>query len=233
SGLLTSAEKLNTVGNNLANFSTAGYKEDIPFEQTIRFLVEGPYPGKDQPVLGGNALNMQNGLIQFTKRKLDMAFEGPGFFTVQGPGNQELYTRNGAFNLNSKRELVTSDGFNIMDKFDRKITVFGQKMQITPTGDIFIDDNYYTSLKVVDLPERNDLEKVGNSFLKMKDPNKQPGLLESPQLLTGALEKSNVNLLAGIGAIIRIQRTFEMQKAASDVILKSLRKTITDIAKPI
>jgi len=233
SGMMTSAERLNTIANNLANFSTNGYKEDIPFEQTIRFLTEGPYPGKDQPVLGGSAMNMQNGLITQTGRNLDLAFEGPGFLAVQGPGNNELYTRDGALKLNSKRELVTSEGYNILDRFDNKITLFGEKVQITPKGDIFIDDNYFTTLKVVDLPDRDKLEKVGNTFLKLKDGNPPPPQIEDPQIQVGALEKSNVNVLAGMGELIQTQRTFDLQRTAADVMLKIVRKAITDIPKPV
>lgn len=231
--MLTSAERLNTISNNLANFSTNGYKADIPFEQTIKFLTEGPYPGKDQPVLGGTALNMKHGLIKHTGRDLDMAFEGPGYFAVQGPGNQEVYSRNGAFQLNSKKELVTAEGYPILDKFDNKITIYGQKYQLSPSGDVFIDDNYFTSLKIVDLPDRDKIVKVGDTFLKMKDPNEKPADLENPRLITGALEKSNVNVLKGIGELIRIQRAFEMQKTAADIILKEVRKSITDLPKPI
>jgi flagellar basal-body rod protein FlgF len=232
-GMLTTAERLITISNNLANFSTNGYKSDIPFEQTIRFLSEGPFPGKDQPVIGGTKIDMQNGLITHTGRNLDLAFEGPGFFAVQGPNNQELFTRNGALNLNSKRELVTSEGYNILDRFGNTITVFGEKIQITPQGDIFIDDNYFTSIKIVDVPNRDDLEKVGNNFLKLKDSTQQAQVMENPQLLVGALEKSNVNVLEGITELIRIQRSFELQRTTSDVMLKSLRKVITDIPRPI
>ena len=232
-GMLTTAERLNTISNNLANFSTNGYKSDIPFEQTIRFLSEGPYPGKDQPVVGGTKLDMQNGLITHTGRNLDLAFEGPGFLAVQGPNNQEHLTRNGALNLNSNRELVTSEGYNILDRFGNKITVFGEKIQITPQGDIFIDDNYFTSIKIVDVPNRDDLVKVGNDFLKLKDSTQQAQVMENPQLLVGALEKSNVNVLEGITDLIRIQRAFELQRTTSDVMLKSIRKVITDIPRPV
>jgi flagellar basal body rod protein FlgG len=230
-GMLTTAERLNTVGNNLANFSTNGFKSDIPFEQTIKFLAEGPYPGKDQPVLGGNAINMDKGLIKHTGRTLDLAFESDGFFVIQGPNNQEFMTRNGAFNLNSDRELVTAEGYYVLDKFDNKITVFGEKLQFSNNGDVFIDDTYFTTLKVVNVTDRDELERVGDTFFKMKDDNKQPDVMDNPQLLPGALEKSNVNLLKGITELIRIERTFEFQKTAADLILKELRKTITELPK--
>lgn len=232
--MLTSAERLNVLANNIANVSTNGYKADIPFEQTLRFLQEGPYPGKDQPVLGGTTMNMQQGVVKSTGRKLDVAFEGPGFFTVQGPGNQQLYTRNGAFNLNGNRELVTSDGYNVLDRFDRKITIVAQDdFYFTPKGDIIVDGNYYTSLKIIQQPEREDFEKVGDTFYKFKDANRQPQLADDANLYVGALEKSNVNILKGIALLSRTERAFEMQKTAADVMFKAIRKVITDLPKPV
>lgn len=232
-GLLTSAERLNVVANNTANFSTNGFKADIPFEQTLRFLEEGPYPGKDQPVLGGIAHDLSQGLFKHTQRPLDIAVEGLGFFTVQGPGNQQIYTRNGAFNLNSKKEIVTAEGYNVLDKFNRKITLIGEEFHITPRGEVFTDGNYYTSLKIVDIPNRDDVEKVGDTFFRIKEGVKQPDLIEAPSLLVGALEKSNVNLLKNIATMMRLERSFEMQKTAADVMLKLVRKAATEIAKPV
>jgi len=232
-GMLTTAEHLNTISNNLANFSTTGYKGDIPFEQTIKFLMEGPYPGKDQPVIGDNVLNMQQGVIRDTGRDLDVAIAGSGMFVVQGPGNQKLYTRNGSFNLNSNRELVSAEGYYVLDKFDKKITLFGEKYQITPKGDIIIDDNYYTSLKIVNTPDRYDLEKVGNIYFKVKEEAQTPTTIENLSLHVGALEQSNVDILQGIAMVTRTQRTFELQKTAADVILRTIRRMITEIPRPI
>jgi flagellar basal-body rod protein FlgF len=232
-GMMTSAERLNVITNNLANVSTNGFKSDVPFEETIKFLDQGPFPGKDQPVLGGTSINLTQGMIKHTDRKLDVALEGPGFFGIQGSNNETYYTRNGAFNLNSKKELVTSDGLNVLDKFDKKITIVGQNFQITPTGDILVEENYFTSLKIIDTPNREDIEKVGDNFFKFKDNNKKPDQLEKPSMTVGALEKSNVNMIKGMGELIRTQRAFEMQKTAADLMFKIVRKSITDISKPV
>lgn len=231
-GMLTSTERLNITANNLANFSTAGYKSDTSFEQTIKFLEEGPYPGKDQPVVGGTAINMAHGIPQTTGRPLDLAFQGEGFFTIQTANGQQLFTRNGAFTLNTNKELVNSDGNYVLDKFNKKISIVGEKVQITPQGEITIDGNYYTTMKIVDLPNRNDIEKVGNTFFKMKDPKKTPNLLEQPDIVSGALERSNVDLMAGITETMAAQRTFDAQRTVADLIFRNIRKTITDIPRP-
>lgn len=232
-GMLTALERLNIASNNIANINTPGFKNDIPFEKVIRFLAEKPYPGKEQPVIGGSALNMQNGNIKTTGRDLDLAFNGPGFFTVQGPNNETLYTRNGAFSLNSKRELVTADGFNVLDANNRKIQVFGEKFYFTPRGDVMIDGNYFTTLKIVDIPNRGDLEKVGDNFYRCKT-SAAPAVLAAPELSVGALEQANINLMDEMVNLITIQRAFEFQNRTLDTVLSQLlRKTITDLPRPV
>ena len=233
-GMLTAVERLNVISNNLANINTPGFKSDIPFEKVIRFLSEEPFPGKDQPILAGTALDKRNGNIKMTKRKLDLAFEGSGYFVVKMPDGKEYYTRNGAFDLNSKRELVTSDGLPVLDKFNKKIKMFGKEYYFTPKGDLFIDGNYYTTLKIVDIPDRNQLEKIGNHFFRLKDSTFKPKQIQDPNVVVGALEQSNVELMKEMTSLIITQRSFEFQQRALDTILTQiLRRTVTDLPRPI
>ena len=51
-------------------------------------------------------------MLEYTDGKLDLALNGPGFFSVQGP-NGPLYTRNGVFEPNAQGQLVTSDGLRV------------------------------------------------------------------------------------------------------------------------
>ncbi len=231
-GMLTTAERLNILANNIANVKTPGFKSDLSFEQTIRFLAEGPYPGKDQPVVGGTNINMLAGPIKHTGRKLDLAFKSDGFFSVQGPNNRTLYTRNGAFNLNSQRQLVTAEGYPVLDKFDKPITLFGQEHYFSPAGDLIIDGNYFTTLKMADIEDQKDISKLGDNFFMLNAGVQPPEQVITPDLEVGALEQANVNIMKGITEMVQIERTFEMQKTATDLIFKSIRKVISDIAKP-
>lgn len=233
-GMLTQLEKLNITSNNIANIGTTGYKADIPFEQVIRFLNEGPYPGKDQPVVGGSEINTNTGNIRITKRPLDLAFEGKGFFVIKDKNNNTFYSRNGSFTLNSNKELVTAEGLNVMDKFGKKIKLFGNSHYFTPKGDLMVDGNYLTTLKIVEIEDRKDIKKVGNHFYQLKQGAKTPVELKAPSLSVGALERSNVELMTEMTNLITIQRAFEFQKRTLDTILgQILRKTISDLPRPI
>ena len=43
-----------------------------------------------------------------------MAIQGDGFFIVQGPGGEPLYSRNGIFKLNAANEIVSTTGNRLL-----------------------------------------------------------------------------------------------------------------------
>ncbi len=233
-GMLTAAERLNVIANNMANVNTAGFKGDIPFEQVIRFYDKTPFPGKDQPVLGGTSVDTSSGSIRNTGRNLDLAIQGEGFFAIQQQDGSELYTRNGEFSLNSKRELVTSDGRPVLDKFDKKIQLFGDKFYFTPKGDVIVDGNYFATLKIVKPTDYKGLEKVGDHFFKFTGQNNKAELLNNPAVVPQSLESANVQIIKELGNMITAQRSFEFQQKTLSLVINDLmKKTISDLPKPV
>ncbi len=62
------------------------------------------------------------GTIAISSNPSDLALQGDGFFIVQSTAGEQLYTRNGKFELNSQSELVTAGGerllgFGVDDNF--------------------------------------------------------------------------------------------------------------------
>ena len=120
SGLDVNSHTLDIVGNNIANVNTHAYKSTranftTQLAQNISF---GTPPGADtggtnpaQVGLGsrfvGTQRNFANGAIQATGINTDLALEGNGLFIVRQSG-QVYFTRNGAFDLNARNELVTT-----------------------------------------------------------------------------------------------------------------------------
>jgi flagellar hook protein FlgE len=112
SGLSADSDALDVVGNNLANLNTTGYKDStVSFYDLLQESVAG---GSTQ--IGGGVSAPQTerlftqGSIQSTGGNYDAAIQGNGFFVVQAPSGNTLYTRAGNFNLNSDGELVTATG---------------------------------------------------------------------------------------------------------------------------
>ncbi len=126
-GMNASQTDINVLGNNLANANTVGFKEsDTNFvTQFLQTLSNGTAPtgdnGGTNPVqtglgvmVAGIVPNFSEGTIQVSTTPTDMAIQGNGFFMVQGTNGDQLYTRNGQFQMNSANELTTATGNRVL-----------------------------------------------------------------------------------------------------------------------
>ncbi len=122
SGLRAHQTMLDVTGNNIANVNTAGYKaSQTQFQDTLSQVLSNA--GAAQPGIGGTnpaqvglgvkvagvTTNFQQGAAQLTNRQTDMMISGDGFFVVN-KGQEQLYSRAGAFSFDALGQLVTPDG---------------------------------------------------------------------------------------------------------------------------
>jgi flagellar hook protein FlgE len=125
-GLQAHQQMLDVAGNNLANVNTTSFKSSrILFSellsQTIRKASQPTTTtGGTNPVqmgsgvgVAGIAPNMAQGNIVDTGNPLDLAIEGEGYF-VLNDGQQDVYTRAGAFAVDQSNYLVDpSTGYRV------------------------------------------------------------------------------------------------------------------------
>ncbi len=105
--------RMDVAANNLANVATTGFKADgMLLEEAERTTAHADADPREIRFVRdiGVMHNMTQGPIAMTGNTLDVALEGEGFFMVEGPGGQTMYTRDGAFSLTGEGRLVTSDG---------------------------------------------------------------------------------------------------------------------------
>jgi flagellar hook protein FlgE len=123
SGLRAHQTKMDVTGNNIANVNTVGFKgSQTVFQDTLSQIIRaGGAPAADrggtnpaQVGLGvkvaATTTNWTQGATQSTGRSTDFMIEGDGFFVVEGPGGEQLYTRAGSFDFDGSGRLVTPDG---------------------------------------------------------------------------------------------------------------------------
>jgi len=122
SGLNANARRLEVIGNNISNVNTTAFKSNrmlfAPALSRNLSLGTGPSDasGGTNPgqvglgvTIAGTQRNFNNGAISRTGVDTDLAVEGNGFFIVNR-GDEQFYTRAGAFQLNSNNELVAISG---------------------------------------------------------------------------------------------------------------------------
>ena len=125
SGLAVNSRRLDVIGNNIANVNTVAFKSNrmILAPSFSRNFSLGSAPGAQTggtnpgqiglgAVTAGTQRNFNDGAISATGVRTDVAIEGDGFFIVEYAGEQ-LYTRAGAFQLNSNNDLVTVSGAKV------------------------------------------------------------------------------------------------------------------------
>ncbi|MFO0839156.1 MAG: flagellar hook-basal body complex protein [Phycisphaerae bacterium] len=123
SGMNVNQTRINTIGNNIANVNTTAFKGSRTLFQTqfSQLLSAGTAPsatsgGVNPTQIGLGALvattqkNFGAGSIETTGVSSDLAVEGNGLFVVRRSNNQQVYTRDGSFSVDSNNKLVTSDG---------------------------------------------------------------------------------------------------------------------------
>jgi len=115
SGLNAASKNLDSLGNNIANSSTVGFKSSqTEFADVFASSLAGG--GASQVGIGTNvaAVTQQftQGNITGTNNPLDVAINGQGFFRLSNQGTT-VYSRNGQFKLDSQGFLVNSSGANL------------------------------------------------------------------------------------------------------------------------
>ncbi len=128
-GMKSLSQGMGVITNNLANVSTIGYKQqDVQYADLI-YKSEGntgnswnaedqSYVALDQVGMGVKVSDVRTiftqGSFQAGSSVTDMALNGDGFFQVQTPDDEIMYSRAGNFYFNENSELVLPDGSNLM-----------------------------------------------------------------------------------------------------------------------
>jgi len=118
SGLRNHQEKMNVIGNNIANVNTVGFKTGrVTFREALVQTYKGA--GRPSAISGGtNPLQLglgmsistidnlfQQGGLETTGQITDLAIQGSGFF-ILSDGSGKYYTRAGAFGFDANSTLV-------------------------------------------------------------------------------------------------------------------------------
>ena len=127
SGMKTHQQKMDVIGNNIANVNTTGYKTNVVTFADIYYQTKKT-PSGATPSLGGTnptqvgygvkmnttTPNMTQSGFTFSDSIYDMALDGEGFFQVMDGAGNILYTRAGIFNVDEEGNLVNASGYRVL-----------------------------------------------------------------------------------------------------------------------
>lgn len=229
SGLSAQQTRLETLSANIANVNTSGYKATrTDFKDALYSTMVDPVLADSAAnnLLSGNGVvldatnkNMTQGAVMDTGLPLDFAIQGSGYFQLQAPNGERLYTRDGSFSttvFDGNTYLVNSDGDYVLDQTGNKITLpAGSKaVKVSTTGEITANGQSYGTLGVVDFPNPNGLDAAGGTTFRVTVASGQATQDTTSTVLQGSLERSNVDLSTELTLLIRSQRAYSLASRA-------------------
>jgi flagellar basal body rod protein FlgG len=157
-------EQLETISNNLANMMTAGFKRQEAIYREIHNEVNSiastdQAQGVRTPVrflpedrigtsIDDHYTSWAQGPLDETNNTFDLAVEGQGFFSVKGPQEQIMYTRNGRFTLDSEGVLRDQGGHEVLDINQQRIRIPVNQGQIDISYDGQVSANSLPFAKI-------------------------------------------------------------------------------------
>lgn len=205
SGLL---QEMQTIANNIANISTSGYRrEGVIFAEFVRDL-DSAGGSLSMATARGRLTDSSQGALSQTNGTFDFAIEGSGFFTVETPDGMRL-TRAGSFTSNDTGELVSMDGFRLLDSGGAAVFVppDARTIGLSSDGTLSADGQPLAQIGLV-LPENAAaLERQGSALYKIDGPLVP---VENAKILQGFLEQSNVDPVIEMARMIEVQHAYEL-----------------------
>ena len=205
SGLL---QEMQVLANNIANANTTGYRaEGVMFSEYIKALGPGVSSLSMATARVRDTAMTQGGLTQ-TGGTFDLAIEGDGFFLIETPQGQRL-TRAGAFGPNELGDLVTPDGYPVLDAGGAPVfvPVGAGPIGVGTDGTISAGGEPIGQIGLFAPVDPNQMIRESGTLF-----DAQGGIApaDDGRILQGFLENANVNPILQISRMIEVQRAYEL-----------------------
>ncbi|EJF07473.1 Flagellar hook-basal body protein FlgG [Thiovulum sp. ES] len=241
-GMVSQFHKLETITNNLANLNTTGFKRDEKiFGDYMRMAKDShdelPLQNHTResskfynrtmtrvPQVVDEYSDFSMGSMKQTHNPLDLALaKDDVFFVVEAPDGFHL-TRDGSFTTNENGQLVTRQGFAVLDTDLRPIEIDMNENIAFDKAGAFMNGNNDGELLVVQPENLRTLQKMGNGLYKITDQNELVSAEDLNVVRQGYLEGSNVNAVLEMSSLIEANRMVGMYQKVMDTQMNQLNR---------
>lgn len=127
SGLKTHQQRMDVIGNNIANVNTVGFKTSVVTFADVYYQTKKTASGATSSLGGVNPRqvgygvkmstttpNMSQSGFTYSDSIYDIAIDGEGFIQLMDGSGNLLYTRTGSFSIDDQGYLVNSSGYHVL-----------------------------------------------------------------------------------------------------------------------
>jgi flagellar basal-body rod protein FlgG len=217
SGMEAQQQQFDAISNDMANVDTPGYQSTIIGFHDLLYS-NGDYGSNVATGAGTQAEQMgydqTQGAIQQTGQPLDVAIEGQGYLEVRRQDGTIGLTRNGALQLNDKRQLTTQTGLLVQPPITIPAGVDPSQVSISSDGTVQAGGANLGKLTLVDVPAPDGLVADGDSVFSATAASGALRPAKGASVQQGALEGSNVNLGEEMSKMMAAQQQYSMGSQA-------------------
>jgi flagellar basal-body rod protein FlgF len=224
SGLM---REMGLVANNIANSSTTGFRrEGVVFSEFVAALDQDP--SLSMAHASGRHVDLSQSTLSQTGGQFDFAIQGEGFFLIDTPQGQRM-TRAGSFTPSAEGELVTPDGYRLLDAGGAPIFIPPDAKGVALAADGTLSTNGQP-IAQVGLWRPTDLLSLKHQAGTMFAADAvEPA--EGATILQGQLEDSNVEPVSEIARMIEVQRAYELGQKFLDAEDERVRGVIQALGR--
>lgn len=221
--------EMRVVANNIANANTTGFRrEGVIFAEHLSAL-DRSGDTLSMAHARGRMLDLNQGVLTQTNGNYDLAIEGEGFFLVETPDGNRL-TRTGAFLPSAEGELMTADGFRLLDEGMAPIIVPAGASEVAVGADGTLSANgvAFGKIGVFAAPQDAQLTRQGGTTFTT---DAAPEPVDDVRIRQGFLEESNVDSVFEITRMIEVQRAYELGQSFLDREDQRIRSAIAGMTR--
>jgi flagellar basal-body rod protein FlgF len=220
--------RLDTIADNVANANTVGFRATkVKFSDLVFGQGEGQM---DFVTEGDTFLSPQDGPLRQTGNAFDFAVRGDAWFGIQTPSGTVM-TRDGRFTMLNTGDLVTLEGYPVLDAGGAPIQLNPRAGAPTAGSDGSLRQNgqQIGAIGLFKFEPGANFTRFGNSGLVPATPP-QPAI-DNPNVgvAQGFVEDSNVNPVQEMTRLIMVQRAFENAAA----LVRQNEASFTDAIKTL
>ena len=240
SGMLTQGRNLDVIANNMSNVPTAGFKTDRYTFSTFQDVMWKRVGNMDKKYtdLGNQSwitapsklyTDYEQGALEETGQPLDFAIEGDGFFAIENPDGERVYTRNGNFSLDNEGYLWLSGYGRVLDREGNPIQLITDRIEGDLSGNLFTENGgYLGSIGVFRFEDNGELEKNDYGFFVA--PNEGEAVTDI-RLHHKWVERANVDLVQQMTGMIAAERAYQSAAEITKIYDDVMTKATTDVGR--
>jgi flagellar basal body rod protein FlgG len=219
SAMIVNAARQQVISHNIANLETPGFKQVLTtvedFMKTGVTYSPANLLRDRQSFIGSIGLGSETGpdYVDFTQGGLestenpyDLAIQGTGFFRVRTPDGIR-YTRDGRFIRDAQNNLVTVEGFSVLNESNQPIKLVEGILSVAQDGTLSVNGTAAGKLGISAFTNpRTELKfDRGNLFSGPAASSSQA----KSQIAQGYLEMSNANPSSLMTEMVQVARSYE------------------------